>query len=432
MVDEDMPKDPAWERHRSSLATQAGFVKSYSPLIAALLERAVEWLADPDGQGRELGQPEAVRNVCERLVALLAEDDVEGVDSGWIDDLKPALRLNAALHWYVLNEDPRVAELRPYFATVSDGHGPGARKTSDDEFSGRLVRAVDALGDELFERTRNWRVVTNETSRGIAWLLPAVLVGAEAVHLVELGCSAGLNLYAEQRRYDLAWTASKRLRLGRGARDQFLSVCGGPMPALDSFGEAELRGPDVLTRVGGDRIAATLNDADFASHLEACVWGDQWRRLDRLREGMAIHRQAVETGTSSGLQPAQVLPLELPGDLTEFLDRAVPTNPKAPILVYHTCVTATFSDVHERALARNMRSYARKWSLQHKLPWMWVRFEPARTGHDAPHPGWCQWVVELFSGAKHKVIELGWGHPHLIRLEFGPGLLQLRELRDRR
>ena len=44
MVDEDMPKEPAWERHRSSLATQAGFVKSYSPLIAALLERAVEWL----------------------------------------------------------------------------------------------------------------------------------------------------------------------------------------------------------------------------------------------------------------------------------------------------------------------------------------------------------------------------------------------------
>ena len=445
MVDEDMLKDPAWERHRSSLATQAGFVRSYSPVTAALLEQAVEWLGDPEGRGAELGDPDAVREICERLVALLTEDDIEGVDTGWIDDLQPALRLNAALHWYVLNNDPRVVELRPYFATVAEGQGPDARKPTDDEFPRRLLSAVKALGAELFERTRTWQVVTNETSRGIAWLLPAVLVSAEAVHLVELGCSAGLNLYAEQRRYDLAWTASKRLRIGRAQEDQFLTVCGGVIPPLEGFSEAELRGPEVLSRVGGDINRGELEGPDFDGHLEACIWGNQRRRLELLREGMAIHRRAVEQavqqqiGMGSGqdqgspsLLPAKILPVELPSDLTEFLAKAVPSHPEVAVVAYNTCVTAYFSDVDQRAYARDMRSFARSWSLQHKLPWMWVRFEPARAGKHAPHPGWCLWVVELFSGSKHKTIELGWAHPHLIRAEFGPGLTELRDLRDRR
>lgn len=437
-----MLKDPAWERHRSSLAAQAGFVRSYSPVTAALLEQAVDWLADPEGRGRELGDPADVRKICERLVGLLTEDDVEGFDTGWIDDLQPALRLNAALHWYVLRNDPRVVELRPYFATVAEGQGPDARKPTDDEFPQRLFNAVRSLGAELFDRTRNWQVVTNETSRGIAWLLPAVLVSAEAVHLVELGCSAGLNLYAEQRRFDLAWTASKRLRIGRAEDDQFLTVCGGVIPALDSFSEAELRGPEVLSRVGGDNSRGKLEGTDLEGHLEACIWGNQRRRLERLREGMAIHRAAIEqavrqqaglgASTNPGLLPAKILPVELPSDLTEFLANAVPTHPQVPVVAYNTCVTAYFSDVDQRAYARDMRSFARTWSLQHKLPWMWVRFEPARAGKDAPHPGWCLWVVELFSGSKHKSIELGWAHPHLIRAEFGSGLTELRDLRDRR
>jgi hypothetical protein len=447
-----MLKDPAWERHRSSLAVQAGFVRSYSPVTAALLEQAVEWLGDPDGRGHEFGDPAAVREICERLVALLTEDDIEGIDTGWIDDLQPALRLNAALHWYVLRNDPRVVELRPYFATVPEGQGPEARKPTDDEFPRRLFNAVKSLGAELFERTRNWQVVANETSRGIAWLLPAVLVSAEAVHLIELGCSAGLNLYAEQRRYDLAWTASKRLRIGRARDDQFLTVCGGVIPPLEGFSQAELRGPEVLTRVGGNNRQGELDGADFEGHLEACIWGNQRRRLDRLREGMAIHRRAIEQavvqeagigaalgakGGANGdevasLLPAKILPVELPSDLTEFLAKAVPSHPEVPVIAYNTCVTAYFSDVDQRAYARDMRSFARSWSLQHKLPWMWVRFEPARAGKHAPHPGWCLWVVELFSGSKHKSIELGWAHPHLVRAEFGPGLTELRDLRDRR
>jgi hypothetical protein len=292
----------------------------------------------------------------------------------------------------------------------------------------RLFAAARALGPELFERARNWQVVTNETSRGIAWLLPAVLVAAEAVHLVELGCSAGLNLYAEQRRYDLAWTSSKRLRVGRATDDQFLTVCEGPMPDLDAFTDVERRGPEVLSRVGGDAHPEQLEHPEFASHLEACVWGDQRRRLDRLREGMDIHARAAELG----LEPARIHSLDLSSTVTEFLRGAVPNHPGAPVVAYNTYATAYLSDVEQRAVEREMREYARAWALQHQLPWMWVRLEPARPGRTAPHPGWCLWQVELFRRGKHKSIELGWAHPHLVRAEFGPGLVELRELRNRR
>ena len=430
MVDGGMPKDPAWERPRSNLAVQASFVRSYSPLTAALLQQAVEWLDDPEARGRELGDPSAVVEICERLVALLAENDVDdGVDTGWVDDLQPALRLNACLHWYVLADDPRVVDLRPYYSTVNEGTSTQARKPTDDEFPRRLLQAVSALGPELFERARDWRVMINETSRGLAWLLPAVLVAAEAVHLVELGSSAGLNLYAEQRSYNMAWTASKRLRIGRASEEQFLTLCSGPTPGpLDGFSDIERAGPVVLSRVGGDANAETVSKPEFRRSLEASVWGDQRRRLDRLREGMELHRRASELG----LVPAEIRPLELPGDLPEFLRGAVPPHPEAPVITYNTYATAYLSDVNQRAVARELRSFARSWSLRHKLPWMWVRFEPARAGKTAPHPGWCLWIIELFSESKHKTIELGWAHPHLIRAEFGPGVVELRNLRDRR
>jgi hypothetical protein len=206
-------------------------------------------------------------------------------------------------------------------------------------------------------------------------------------------------------------------------------LCSGPLPgSLDAFTDTERAGPEVLSRVGGDSNAEAIATAEFGRNLEASVFGDQRRRLDRLREGMDLHSHASELG----LVPAEVRPLELPGELPEFLRSAVPSHPRAPLISYNTYATAYLSDVNQRAVARELRSFAKSWSLQHKLPWMWVRFEPARAGKTAPHPGWCQWIVELFSGSKHKTIELGWAHPHLIRAEFGPGLVELRNLRDRR
>src|SRR5690606_7423077 len=105
----------------------------------------------------------------------------------------------------------------------------------------------------------------------------------------------------------------------------FLTLCSGPTPgSLDAFTDAERNGPEVLTRVGGDINAELLARPESRRNLEAGVWGDQRRRLDRLREGMELHRRATElrdarAGSAGGLVPAEVRQLELPGELPEFL-----------------------------------------------------------------------------------------------------------------
>ena len=423
-----MAKNPAWSRHRQNLAMQASMVRGYSQLTAALLNQAVSWFDDPEAAGKALGDPEGVNLACDRLAALLDADQADGGETGWINDLDPALRLNAALHWYVLEDDPRVADLRPYYKTVSEGDGPEARDPREDQFGRDLLRAVTALGEELFERAGNWQAISNETSRGLAWLLPAVVLQVEAAHLIEFGCSAGLNLYAEQRRYDLAWGARSRLRLGRAKRDQFLILCSGPTPGvLDDYDDAARSGPEIVSRVGGDPNPFDLGQPDADTHLEASVWGDHRRRLDRMREALDVHERAE----ANGLAKAQVRGFSLPHDVPEFLSAAVPANPEAPVISYNTYATAYLSDVNQRAAARDIRAYARSWSLRNKLPWMWVRFEPARAGqHVAPHSGWCRWVVELFNGSWTTKITLGWAHPYLVRAEFGPGLQELRDLRE--
>ncbi|MGB1015954.1 MAG: hypothetical protein ACPG4T_17585, partial [Nannocystaceae bacterium] len=82
-----------------------------------------------------------------------------------------------------------------------------------------------------------------------------------------------------------------------------------------------------------------------------------------------------------------------------------------------------------RGLEREVHAFARNWTLRHGLPWLWSRFEPARAGEDSPHTGWCRWFVDTWSRGRHRRIELGWAHPHLVRVEFGPGLAELESLR---
>jgi hypothetical protein len=341
--------------------------------------------------------------------------------SSWTNDLEPTLRLGACLHAYVLDGDERAASIREYYKTV-DGEADPSRA----EFESDLVRALVEFGPELMDVAEGWRVRTNETSRGIAWLLPACLVGAEAAYLIELGASAGLNLYAEQRSWTLVWGDGTTARFGQADDDQFrVQVDGEKLPALP---EGWTRGPEVLGRVGSDADPVDAADPATARVLSACVWGDQARRLRRMREGLTTHARAV----AGEIGPvAQVREASLPDDLTTFLEGALPRNPEAPVICFNTYVTAYLNDVDHRAVERRIGAVARAWSLQHRLPWMWVRFEPARSGETpGPEPGWCRWRVDLWEGVRHHRIELGWAHPHLVRAKLGPGLLALAELRD--
>jgi hypothetical protein len=142
---------------------------------------------------------------------------------------------------------------------------------------------------------------------------------------------------------------------------------------------------------------------------------------------MAAHRRALHGhGRLARLEQA-----ELPDDLGEFLVKAVPPRSVAPVVCVNTFVTAFLPDVAHRAVFRTMSEFAKGFTVRNKLPFMWVRFEPPRAGDaDPPHPGFCRWQVEVWDErAQHRRVVLGWAHPHLVRMELGEGLVELRSLR---
>lgn len=398
------------------IRNQLSFTRGYSPLYSALLNCCLEWLLAPEESIERLGAEHQ-----EKLVQVGTEIIDYASDTSR-SALEASLSFAAALHSFVLADEPRAAALRPYYATAG-----GDKNAADPGFESALLEVFAALSNELFARAKEWGVQTNESSRGLAWLLPASLLGVESAHLVELGASAGLNLYAEQRSFALVDSRGQtRMKLGAAEQLQF---------EIATTLEAELKWPSVSTnwsapelysRAGVDLAPVDLNQGGAELGLAACIWGDQPQRLERLREGIELHRLAQ----SGKLEPrAQLEGARLPEDLEGFLGRALPVHPLGPVIVYNTYVTEYFNDVDERSLTRKMRDYARRWSMQHKLPWMWIRFEPPRQGEAlAPQRGWCRWEVELFEGTEHRVLQLGWAHPHFRAMRLGKGFLELLAL----
>jgi len=119
---------------------------------------------------------------------------------------------------------------------------------------------------------------TNETGR-CAVLYPAIAeaarrVGANAVGLIDVGCSAGLNLNVDR----VGITYSNGQSLGDPSSPVQLSssvVGDPPIPARAM--------PRVVARVGVDLDPVDVTDADDARWLRACLRGRQAEHLDRRR-----------------------------------------------------------------------------------------------------------------------------------------------------
>ena len=208
-----------------------------------------------------------------------------------------------------------------------------------------------------------------------------------------------------------------------GRNPEFSHCVTGPCPE-EVLGNS-VRGPDLLARIGCDRNPGDPSDPRVQEVLTACIWGDQVQRLRRLQQALTVHTRMKSRG-----EAAQLVRVSLPDDAETFLRTSLPDNPKAPVILFNTYVTAYLNDVDHRALARTVRSVAHDWTLTHGLPWMWVRFEPARAGEPQPRAGWCRWRVTIWDRGREHDVDLGWAHPHLGDIELGSGLRQLEQLRD--
>ncbi len=154
--------------------------------------------------------------------------------------------------------------------------------------------AAGAAIDTLLQMTKSVvaiavrrQVRTDETGRG-AVLYPAVAeaarrVGAHAVGLIDVGCSAGLNLTVDR----VGITYSNGQSLGDPSSPVRLScsvVGNRPIPTRAM--------PAVGARVGIDRDPVDVTDAEDARWLRACRWPDQPERAARLDAEMALAAMA--------------------------------------------------------------------------------------------------------------------------------------------
>ncbi len=157
----------------------------------------------------------------------------------------------------------------------------------------------------------------DETGR-CAVLYPAIAeaarrAGATAVGLVDVGCSAGLNLSVD--RVGIAYSNGQLLGDPSSPVQQSCSIVGDrPLPAREI--------PEVVARVGVDADPVEVTDADDARWLRACLGPDQPERAARLEAEMALAATAP--------------PLLLRGDAVEVVPEALARVPAGALAVITT------------------------------------------------------------------------------------------------
>lgn len=297
---------------------------------------------------------------------------------------RPVLLL-AALHDLVL-EHPGLPVAR-HFPSV----------TTDPDRSDPFPLARAALLDHRERITNivaNRHTQTNEVGR-CAPLLIALqgIDDARSIGLIDIGCSAGLNLNLDRYAYRFA------------ARDEIWSIDVGPHQhprlecAIDGQRPDHLVTPSIATRIGIDAHPVDLSDPDQVRWLQACVWPDQVDRLERLRAAIdvaQIHPVTPEMGDAVE-------------DLAATIDR-VPDD-DLPVIV-NSWVLAYLSGPQRREYRRTMEHLGAARDLT------WIHLEapsdcPELDGPDDPALSRLTAVMRTdWRSGQRQVHHIGTMHPH--------------------
>ncbi|MFG1817470.1 DUF2332 domain-containing protein [Kribbella sp. NPDC049174] len=256
---------------------------------------------------RQFGEVDAVGTspLYERVAVALSESDeaLRAIEAAPARKRQPTVIL-AALHDLALAG--RAPELA---AAYGAGDGDAAAGAAIDT----LLRMTDLVVATAVRRPTR----TIETGR-CAVLYPAIAeaarrVGADSVGLVDVGCSAGLNLQVD--RVGIAYSNGQSLGDPSSPVQVSTSIVGDraiPTRAM----------PEVVARVGIDLDPVDVTDADEARWLHACVWPDQPERVARLEAELALAAMAP--------------PVLLRGDAVDVLPDAVARVPADALPVVTT------------------------------------------------------------------------------------------------
>jgi hypothetical protein len=241
----------------------------------------------------------------ERVAVALSESDeaLRAIEAAPARRRHPTVIL-AALH------DLALAGRAPALAAAyAAADGDAAARAAIDT----LLRMTDAVVAVAVRR----RPLTDETGR-CAVLYPAIAeaarrVGANAVGLIDVGCSAGLNLNVD--RVGITYGNGQALGDPSSPVQMSSSVVGGrsiPTRAM----------PEVVARVGVDLDPVDVTDVDDARWLRACLWPGRPERAARLEAEMTL----------AATDPPQLLR----GDAVELVPDAVARVPADALPVVTT------------------------------------------------------------------------------------------------
>ncbi len=379
------------ERLRRRFERQRDFAAAYSPLYHRLFGLTAGWLAAWPGEDL----------LADWLVTACAHRA----------PFEVPLLLLAGLHRDILQNIPEAAGLARYYPTAGGDLPP-----EDEKLAAVLRETVSLRREALAAFFAAATVQTNETARGLCWLLPVLYTGWPAVHLAELGASAGLNLVADERHYQLGAAEEGRgraaamdnaplLAFGRGEAGQFRAASTGSFPLPDC---SVL--PGILSRTGCDQSPCVPHTEEDEQTLAAFVWGDQPRRLAMLRQGIAALRRLEARG-----EPINLARASLPADLPAFLEMRLDFADDAPLVLFNTFLRTYLPD-RGASLAPQLAS----WAEQYKKQVLWLQWEPlweqTERGENRavrpPQYGQLAWTADLWHRGEHRRWHLAWVHPH--------------------
>ncbi len=270
---------------------------------------------------RRFGEIDAAGTLYERVaVALGGSDEVmRALGAAPARTRRPALVL-AALH------DLALAGQAPDLAAAhATGDGDAAARAAVDTVL-RCTGPVLAL-----TARRRLRLRPDETGHA-AVLYPAIAeaahrLGAAAVGLVGLGCSAGLDLVVD--RVGIGYGDGRTLGDPSSPVRTTCSIVGGRAVPARAV-------PGVVARIGVDRDPLDVTDPDDVRWLRACLPPDRPERAARLDAELAL--------------AAQTPPLLLRGDPVDLLPAAVDRVPADALPVVLSTWALSRLPVPRRAL----------------------------------------------------------------------------------
>jgi hypothetical protein len=361
---------------------QQEFTAGYSPLYSQLFGIVADWMDAGPGS-------DPLMDWLVRAAAGRSSFDVP-------------LLLLAGLHRDILAGCTESQALARYFPSMG-----GTLLPQESDITACLRQTLVARRDQLAAFLRTATVQTNETARGLCWLLPVCYPGWESIHVVDLGASAGLNLLADQRHYRLLDTATGEIcvDLGSGSPVQFSVAGAGPfVPPVRTVP------PIIRSRIGCDLAPCVLQSADDERTLAAFVWGDQLQRLAQLRQGIDVLHRLNQTAV-----PVRLYQTDLPERLPQFLEERIGPLTDVPVVLYNTYLTTYLRD-----RGASLRPRLAEWALQRLQPVLWLQWETLWKGPQPPDFGWVGWTADFWQKGVHRQWHLAWAHPHGTRMQWLP------------